>query len=385
MDYYILMDRFRFGQIIRVDGRKHYRFVFGCYQWERTTLFQPYITKGTELFGKCRQLSQEQAMNLLTQYGRRLSQQLKDARTLAEKTLEGKVGKDGQAFMDYVSSVADSLADWDERIAVLLFYVCQEQPQKLSEIEAAGFAPGICLAVKLLAAQTGITYEAYLKNIRQNRIARNVKLMVLSACMNRIDPDRATQEELRNLQSCKEARQFLYGDIAAFEGKVDEQADAPRKLWKSTMDIYQSIRPVALEGRKVPYGLSNPVLCRRGDELCLAFFVYTYSREDLQRGQLKRPDLWLIADVENGRLLERISCTQQDFSEASREERYSTDNPRGQKDSAFFTETYELLDEVRQTYIKTGKLSQDGYNKYLDQILLAVPPAYHRFYRELSL
>ena len=385
MEYYVLTDSLRSGQIIRADGRKHYRFVFGSYQWERTTLFQIYLTENTPLFGQFRQVSEEQAMEQLTQYGRKLSQQMKAAQALAEKTLEGKAGKDGKPYMDYVDSVADSLPDWDEKIAALLSYACLEDPRHLSGLGKAGFAPYICKAVSLLALQSGTTYEGYLKNIRQNRIARNVKLMDLSARMNQIDPDRATPDEKRNLQSCKEARQFLYGDIASFAGQVDEQADAPRKLWKSGMQIYQSIHPQALEGRKVPYGLSNPVLCKRGEALCMAFFVYTYSREDLQKGLLKRPDLWLTVDLENGQLLERIPCAREDFSNASWEERYSTENPQGQKDGSFFAETYAMLDAVRQGYIKTGQLSQDGYKAYLDRILEAVPPAYHRFYRELSL
>ena len=384
MEYYVLLDRLRAGQIIRTDGRKHYRFVFGSYQWERTTVFQAYLTEGAALFGQYREISQEQAMELLTQYGRKLGQQLKNAQALAEKTLEGKAGKDGKPYMEYVLSVADSLPDWDEKIAAMLHYVCQEAPDQLPGL-GAGFAPHICRAVFLLAGNTGTTYEGYLKAVRQNRIARNVKLMDLSARMNQIDPDRATREELENLQSCKEARQFLYGDIAAFTGHVDERADAPGKIWKSGMEIYQSIRPLALEGRKVPYGLSNPVLCKRETGLCLAFFVYTYSREDLQKGLLKRPDLWITADLENGQLLERIPCSREDFSDASREERYSTENPQGQKDGAFFTRTYGLLDAVRQTYLKTGQLPREDYETYLEQILQAVPPAYHRFYRELSL
>lgn len=385
MDYYVLTDRLRFGQIIRADGRKHYRFVFGSYQWERTTVFQPYLTQNTDLFGRCRQVSEEQAKDLLTKYGRRLNQQRKAAQDFAQKALDGKAGNDGKPYMGHVNSVADGLQDWDEQITAILYYVCQECPQHLNGLEAAGFAPYICEAVSLLTEQDYATYEAYLRKIRQNRIARNVKLMDLSAHMNQIDPDRATQEQLRNFRIYKEARQFLYGDIETVTGQPEEQPNASGKLWKSTMEIYQSIRPQAMESRKVPHGLSNPVLCMRAGQLCLGFFAYFYSREDLQKGLLKRPEFWITADLDNGRLLERINCSQEDFSNASREERYSTDNPQGQKNAPFFSEAYALLDEVRQVYIKTGQLPQDLYADYLERILQAVPPAYHRFYRELSL
>ena len=44
----------------------------------------------------------------------------------------------------------------------------------------------------------------------------------------------------------------------------------------------------------------------------------------------------------------------------------------------------EHLDQLRQGYLESGKLDAAGYQRYLAQMLQAVPPAYHRFYQELS-
>ena len=44
MQYYELLDPLRHGDVILTDGRKHFRFSFGPYRWERTTIFLPYIT-----------------------------------------------------------------------------------------------------------------------------------------------------------------------------------------------------------------------------------------------------------------------------------------------------------------------------------------------------
>ena len=62
MQYYELLDPLRQGDVILTDGRKHFRFSFGPYQWERTTIFLPYLTEGTALFGKCREIDEKQAL-----------------------------------------------------------------------------------------------------------------------------------------------------------------------------------------------------------------------------------------------------------------------------------------------------------------------------------
>jgi len=386
MNYYQLTDPLRAGQIIREDGRKHFRFVYGSYQWDRTTLFQAYLTEGTPLFGKYQPVTEEQAMKLLTQYGRNLATVLKKADEIAEKAHAGQVCKGGRPYIEHPRTVADNLVDWDEKIVALLHDVCEDTPVTLAELRSKGIPPHLCLAIDLLTKKEGQSYQEYLRALRQNRIARNVKLMDLSHNMDIDRIPNPTDEDRKRVEKYKKARQYLYGDIPEFREELDEKAaEQPQKAWLSSETIYKNIYPLALGGRKVPHGVSNPVLRDRNGQLCMAFFVYTYTRDDLEKGMVRRPGSWMIADPVNGKLLEEISCGTEDFSNASKEERYSTDNPNGPKSREFFSETYRLLDAVRQEYSKTGKLDKETYRQYLETVLQAVPPAYHRFYRELSL
>ena len=151
------------------------------------------------------------------------------------------------------------------------------------------------------------------------------------------------------------------------------------------MEVYQKIRPLALGGAKVPHGMSNPVLRNRNGRLCIAFFVYTYTRGELQNGAVRRPSSWITADLVTGELLERIPCSAEDFSDASNTEYFSTQNPNADKATReYYLKTYALLDSVRKTVAETGSFPNDVYAEYMRSMFVAVPPAYHRFYRELS-
>lgn len=385
MNYYVLTDALHAGEVIRVDGRRHYRFVFGSYQWERTTAFQAYLTQGTDCFGKYREITETQAQELLVQRGKLLSAWLQKADAIAEQAHRGQVDKSGRPYIEHPRAVAEALNDWEEKIVALLHDICEDTPWTVESLRAAGFSERICVAVDLLTRPDGMSYEAYLGRIRNNRLARNVKLADLGHNMDLQRIPNPTAKDRERAEVYRKARQYLFGDIPVAPQKAGEGAEErPVKAILSSKAIYQQLYPLALGGRKVPHGISNPVLRIWQEKLCLAFFVYTFSREDLHNGSVTRPISWMVADLENGQMLEEIPCSKEDFSSAGMKERFSTNNPNGTQPADFFQQTYAILDGVRQEYAETGNVNQSEYERYMEQMLRAVPPAYHRFYRELS-
>lgn len=151
------------------------------------------------------------------------------------------------------------------------------------------------------------------------------------------------------------------------------------------MDVYQKIRPLALGGVKIPHGISNPVLRKRDSRIYIAFFVYTYTRGDLQNGAIRRPTSWITTDLVTGEILDRIQCADEDFSDASFTEYFSTNNPNaGNSTKEYYQRVYALLDSIRKTIIENDSFPKDAYAEYMRSILEVVPSAYHRFYWELS-
>ena len=151
------------------------------------------------------------------------------------------------------------------------------------------------------------------------------------------------------------------------------------------MDVYQKIRPLALGGVKIPHGISNPVLRKQDNKICIAFFVYTYTRGDLQNGAIRRPTSWITTDLVTGEIRDRIQCADEDFSDASFTEYFSTNNPNaGKSTKEYYQSVYALLHSIRKTIIEKDSFPIDAYAEYMRSILEIVPPAYHRFYWELS-
>lgn len=385
MQYFELTDPFRKGDVIMTDGRRHFRFSFGPCQWERTTIFLAYLTDGTGCAGQYREITEEEAQTLLLKKGRLLSNLLAKAERMAAQANQGRLDRDGQPRMERVMAVADSLSDLEEKIAALLHDLCTDTPWTEADLKSNGFTPQICRAVGLLTRPAGMRYGDYLTRLRQNRIARNVKLTELSRDMDLSGIPNPDERALARAETCRRARQYLYGDIPEFREELDEsgfQCGSAGPV--PVMNIYQALNSQALGGRKIPHGLSNPVLRSRDGKLYLAFFVYTFTRQELQSGAISRPVSWMLADLETGRLIEEIPCSREDFSRASREEKYATQNPNGKAAADFYEQTYGMLDRLRQAYLKNGVLDQNSYESYLNRMLQAVPPSYHRFYRELS-
>ena len=383
--YFELTDALRKGRIIRQDGRKHYRFSFGPFQWERTTIFQAYLTEGTPLFGKYRALSEEEAQSLLMQQGREAARMLKKAEEIAGEAHSHQKTKAGSPYLNHIREVADSLADWEEKTAAWLHEVCSHASWTVEKLAAAGFNPQICRSVALLTRAEGDSFGVHLAKLRMDRIARRVKIADLGWFIESADEKQLSAEESRVIEKCREARKYLFGDIPTYADTLDVGAlHGPEAGLVPAEQVYQKAYSRALGGRKIPHGISNPVLRRWGERLYLAFFVYTYTRQQLQQGLIGRPVSWMLTDLASGEPVAEIPCSREDFSGAPAKSVFSTENPGGRKDGEFFRENYALLDAVRSAYLEDGQVDAERYEEYLRRILQAVPPSYHRFYRELS-
>lgn len=379
MAYYILTDPIRRDEVILVDGRKHFRFVFGPFQWERTTLFQPYLTAGTPYFEKYREGSPQEANELLKQKAARILKMMGDAKTIAEKVYAGSMDCSGEPFLKHIQEEVDALPDMEEKIAALLQDTCSRPEWNERSLMQAGFSPAISRAAVLLAGTAGESYADYLQKLRFSRIARNVKLMDLSWLQQ-------VCQQVQCTETIKKARQYLYGDIPEFSDELDEAVlKYDRLRLVPSMQAYSQIRSQAFFGRKVPHGTSNPVLRLQDGNLFLAYFVYTFTRAELQAGVLSRPVTWILAKPDTGELVQELVCREKDFSTAQSDCRCSTENPNGIPGRAFFEECYRMLDDVRGQWLRTGVFPWESYEAYLSRMLTAVPESYHRFYRELSI
>lgn len=148
---------------------------------------------------------------------------------------------------------------------------------------------------------------------------------------------------------------------------------------------FAAIRRNALEGVKVPHITSVPVLRMQEGTLYLAAFLTTYSREQLKNESVKRPGMWVLADLKDGTIQHRCICPEQDFSQAPYDTLYNISAGGLRKASAeYWKDVYGLMDLIRMAYLQNGCLPMELYAKYLDRILQTTPRDYRTFYKELN-
>jgi hypothetical protein len=154
---------------------------------------------------------------------------------------------------------------------------------------------------------------------------------------------------------------------------------------KAIREVLASLKPKALGGVKIPHGMSNPVLRSVDGKVVIAVFIYTYNKENLDKGMMPRPAYWMTSDIATGEMLEHIDCRKNDFSGQSYDKLYSmTATKRGTVTAADFAELYGTLDAVRKEYAEAGNINKGLYDKYLNRILEITPDEYAVFYKDLS-
>lgn len=153
----------------------------------------------------------------------------------------------------------------------------------------------------------------------------------------------------------------------------------------NSYDINSYIQKNILKGAKKPHSTSYPVLYSENEKFYLAVFVFFYSREDIEAGEVERPTMWAIADVETGEIIEERLTKDKDFSDASYDIKYSV-RADAQYDTSkkYYDEAFAILDSCRSKIINTGKFYPGEYKFYLDKIIANIPKEYQRFYQDLS-
>lgn len=379
MIFYLLTDPVRGGDIIRAEGRKHYAYSFGVCRWVRTTVMLAYMNPDSPLYGQYREVTEQEAQERVIQKSALLVKLLGKAEALARRYHAGQLDKGGRPYVEHPQAVAAQLDDLEQKITAWLHDLCEDTPVTPQMLRDEGFTPRIVQAVELLTRPGGMEYFDYIRRVRPNSLARAVKIADLENNLDLSRISEPTERDLRRIEKYRAALAYLNMEAELPETPQTDDAFVP------SMEVFRAVRQHALDGRKTPHGVSNPVLRRDGGRVCLAFFVYLYGKANLDSLRMPRPSLWLLADVRTGEVLRRVPCAEEDFSGQPADKLYSAAYPdRPDASAQRFEQLFRSLDEVRKQYCETGSLDTAAYAEYLENMLTLVPPDYRVFYRELS-
>jgi (p)ppGpp synthase/HD superfamily hydrolase len=103
--------------------------------------------------------------------------------TLLEKAIEialrahaGQKGKDGSPYILHPLRVMSRMATDEERMAAVLHDAVEDSDLTLEDLRREGFPPEVLEAVRLMTHEEGIGYEDYVERLKDNPMARRIKV-----------------------------------------------------------------------------------------------------------------------------------------------------------------------------------------------------------------
>lgn len=137
-----------------------------------------------------------------------LSQDYITAKAWAEKRHQGQVDKSGLPYISHPSRVAERMETPEEKVIGWLHDTVEDTGLSLHEIEEQ-FGLETAQAVDAISRREGEPWLDYLKRVKQNDIARRVKISDLIDNSNLTRLEHVTLKDVKRQEKYNQALQYL--------------------------------------------------------------------------------------------------------------------------------------------------------------------------------
>lgn len=137
---------------------------------------------------------------------------LNKALVIAKSAHEGQFDKAGIAYINHPLAVAEMVETEIEKIVALLHDVIEDSELTLENLKSEGFSDVIISAVGSITKTPNNDYGSYLEKVKQNKLARTVKIVDLR---HNLDLSRLTnvkKKDLERVEKYKKALEYLLAD-----------------------------------------------------------------------------------------------------------------------------------------------------------------------------
>ena len=138
----------------------------------------------------------------------------KKAMKLCYEAHKDQVDKSGLPYVFHPAHVAEQMTDEATTIVALLHDVVEDTDYTLEDLAAEGFGKDILEAVALMTHEDDVPYLDYVAKLKDNPIARAVKLADLAHNSDLSRIGEVDEETRERLEKYKKAMALLEGSIA---------------------------------------------------------------------------------------------------------------------------------------------------------------------------
>lgn len=119
--------------------------------------------------------------------------------------------KSGLPYVFHPFHLAEQMEDEESTVVALLHDVAEDTDYTLEDIAAMGFSRNVMEALALLTHDEAVPYMEYVKALRNNLIARRVKLADLrhNSDLSRLDADQIDEKALARVKKYADAIKLL--------------------------------------------------------------------------------------------------------------------------------------------------------------------------------
>lgn len=128
---------------------------------------------------------------------------------LAKAAHNGQLDKGGNDYINHPVAVAESVSTEEEQIVALLHDIVEDTPMTLENLREQGFSEQVVKAVDCLTKRDGESLKIYLGRVKQNPLARTVKLADLAHNSDLRRIPAPTEKDLSRTRRYQEEIDFL--------------------------------------------------------------------------------------------------------------------------------------------------------------------------------
>lgn len=133
----------------------------------------------------------------------------KKALKLSFEAHKDQFDKSGMPYVYHPFHLAEQMTDEDTTIVALLHDVAEDTDLTVDDIQKIGFSKTVCDALRLLTHDESISYMDYVANIKNNSVAKAVKLADLRHNSDLSRLDNVTEKDMKRAEKYHAAIELL--------------------------------------------------------------------------------------------------------------------------------------------------------------------------------